>query len=149
MSKDKVLIIGSGGREHALGWKIAQSPDVSVVYYAPGNAGTSESKGRNIPIDFGKKENFPQLRSFIDENKIGMVVVGPEDPLCNGIVNDLNSHGYNRVFGPSQAASQLESDKFFSYDIMDEIYIPQAEGVQCFTTEGALRAISYMAKSKK
>ena len=97
MSKDKVLIIGSGGREHALGWKISQSPHVSIVYYAHGNAGTSESKCRNVPVDFGKKENFQAGLNFVEENKIGMVVVGPEGPLCDGIVDHFNSRGYNRI----------------------------------------------------
>ena len=113
----KVLIVGSGGREHALGWKLGQSDEVSRVIYAPGNGGTEE-KGRNISLDGTKKENFPTLLNFVETENIDMVVVGPEAPLANGIINYFNDKGYDRIFGPSQSASLLESDKFFSYDLM-------------------------------
>ena len=135
----KVLIIGSGGREHALGWKIGQSDEVSEVFYAPGNAGTQkEEKGRNVDID----ESFRKTARFIEQEDINLTVVGPEQPLANGLVDFLNYRGYNRVFGPTQKASQLESDKFFSFDLMKECFIPQAESVKCHSTNEAIDAIN-------
>ena len=106
--KNKVLIIGSGGREHALGWKLGQSDEVSEVIYAPGNAGTQEEKGRNISVDGSKKDNFPDLLDFVNSESVDMVVVGPETPLADGVVDYFNPRGYNRIFGPTQRASLLE-----------------------------------------
>lgn len=137
----KVLIVGSGGREHALGWKLGQSDEVSEVIYAPGNAGTQEEKGRNIPIDGSKKDNFAKLLDFVNSESVDMVVVGPEAPLADGIVDYFNSKGYDRIIGPTQRASLLESDKFFSFDLMDELRLPQAESVKCYSTDEAIRAI--------
>mgnify|MGYP001575102242 FL=1 len=91
----KVLVIGSGGREHALGWKLRQSFNIKV-FYAPGNAGTEEGNGVNIPIDGTKKWNFPNLFDFVNSESIDMVIVGPEDPLANGIVDFFNFREYNR-----------------------------------------------------
>lgn len=141
----KVLIIGSGGREHSLGWKIAQSEEVSEVIYAPGNAGTEEGKGRNIAIDGSKKENFQTLAELIRSEKIDLTLVGPEVPLTEGIVDHFNSQGYHRIFGPTKKASSLEGDKFFSYDIMEHLGIPQASSVKCYTTEEAEKAIKEKA----
>ena len=138
----KVLVIGSGGREHALGWKLGQSDEVSEVLYAPGNAGTQEDKGRNVSLDGSKKDNFGAVESLIRDENIDMVVVGPEQPLADGLVDYLNSKGYDRVFGPTQRASQLESDKFFSFDLMRDVGIPQAESVKCYSTDEAIRAIN-------
>src|SRR3989344_6665407 len=135
--KSKVLVVGSGGREHALGWKLGQSEHVSEVIYAPGNGGTEEGKGRNIPIDGSKKENFPTLFDFVESENVDMVVVGPEGPLDDGIVDYFNFEDYNRVFGPKRIPSSLESDKFYSYDIMHELEIPQALSVECFSTNQA------------
>ena len=140
--KNKVLIIGSGGREHALGWKLGQSDEVSEVIYAPGNAGTQEEKGRNISVDGSKKDNFPDLLDFVNSESVDMVVVGPETPLADGVVDYFNPRGYNRIFGPTQRASLLESDKFFSFDLMQEIRIPQADSVKCYSTDDAIRAIN-------
>ncbi|PIN90972.1 phosphoribosylamine--glycine ligase [Candidatus Pacearchaeota archaeon CG10_big_fil_rev_8_21_14_0_10_32_14] len=142
MSKAKILIVGSGGREHALGWKLSQSDEVSEIIYSPGNGGTEEDKGRNISLDGTKKENFPTLLNFVETEGIDMVVVGPEAPLTNGIVDYFNYNGYDRIFGPTQNASQLESDKFFSFDLMQETGIPQADGVKCYSTDEAIRAIN-------
>jgi len=142
----KVLIIGSAGREHALGWKISQSDDISTVFYAPGNGGTEENKGINIPIDATKKENFEKIYEFIISEKIDMVIVGPEGPLTEGIADYLNKKGYNRVFGPSKKASLLESDKFFSYDLMNKLNIPQSESVKCYNLEDAIKAINEKTK---
>ncbi len=138
----KVLIIGSGGREHAFGWKLSQSGEISTVFYAPGNGGTEENKGVNIPIDGTKKENFEKLYEFIISEKIDMVIVGPEVPLVDGIADYLNERGYNRVFGPSKKASLLESDKFFSFDLMNKLNIPQADSIKCNNLESAMKAIN-------
>ena len=153
----KILIIGNGGREHALGWKLSQNDDISTIFYAPGNGGTAENKGVNIPIDVEKpvlgkaeyyptkKENFKKIYEFIISEKIDMVIVGPERPLVDGIVNYLNERGYNKVFGPSQEASLLESDKFFSFDLMNKLNIPQAESIKCNNLEEAIRAINRLS----
>ena len=138
----KVMVLGSGGREHALGWKLGQSDEVSEVIYAPGNAGTKEEKGRNIPIDGSKKDNFPALLDFVKNEKVYMVVVGPEKPLADGVVDYFNYNGYDRIFGPTQRASILESDKFFSLDIMNELKIPQADSIKCYSTDDAINAIN-------
>jgi len=138
----KVLVVGSGGREHALGWKLGQSPEVSEVIYALGNAGTQEGKGRNIDIDGSKKENFSKLADYVESEYIDMVVVGPEIPLADGIVDYFNVRGYNRIFGPIMKASYLESDKFYSYDLMNQANIHQANAVKCYSTEEAIRAIN-------
>ena len=138
----KVMILGSGGREHALGWKIGQSDEVSEVIYAPGNAGTQEERGRNISIDGSKKDNFSTLLDFVNSEGVDMVVVGPEAPLADGVVDYFNSKGYSRIFGPTQKASVLESDKFFSFDIMNELRLPQARSVKCYSTDEAVRTIN-------
>src|SRR3989344_8718727 len=134
----KVLIVGSGGREHALGWKIAQSPEVSEVLYSPGNAGTyNEIKGRNIETN-GSNEDLAHL---IESENIDLTIIGPEQPLANGLVDFLNSRGYHKVFGPTKVAAQLESDKFFSYRIMKELKIPQADSILCKSLDEAIDAI--------
>lgn len=137
MAQKKVLIVGSGGREHALGWKISESSEVSEVFYAPGNAGTEEGKGRNISIDGTDKNNFPALLDFVIKNSIDMVVVGPEKPLNAGITDFFNSQGFTRIFGPTRVASQLEADKFYSYDLMERAGIPQAKSIKCFSVSEA------------
>lgn len=142
---DKVLIIGYYSREHAMGWSIAKSDNVSEVLFAPGNAGTEEGKCRNIPIDGTKKENFRMLADFIEAEKVGLVVVGPDKPLAEGVVDYLKSKTGCRVFGCTKAASQLEWDKFLSYDIMESLGIPQANSVKCYTTEEAIKAIKERA----
>ncbi|MBN1792651.1 phosphoribosylamine--glycine ligase [Candidatus Woesearchaeota archaeon] len=138
----KVMIIGSGGREHALGWKISQSPDVSEVLYSPGNAGTEEGKGRNIPLDAAKPENFDALTSQLRADPVDLVIVGPEAPLVSGIEARLKDIA--PVFGPSSDAAALEADKFFSYRIMSELDIPQALSIICRNTEDAKLAIRTM-----
>ena len=140
--KKKILIIGSGGREHSLGWKIEQSEEVETVFYAPGNAGTEDGKGRNVPLDGTKKENFEAVYQFVSVDDIDMVVVGPEAPLAEGIADYLNDRRYSRVFGPQKSASVLESDKFFSFDLMKQVGIPQADSVKCYSTDEAIKAIN-------
>ena len=118
----KVLVIGGGGREHALAWKLAQSPKVQAVYVAPGNAGTAlDPRLENVPIT-----GVPQLRQWALEQKIALTVVGPEAPLAAGVVDDFRAHGL-RVFGPTRAAAQLESSKAFSKAFMKRHGIPTAE----------------------
>ena len=117
----KVLVIGSGGREHAMAWKLAQSPKVQKVYVAPGNGGTHESDQlHNVPIS-----DLTQLRDWAISQSIDLTVVGPEAPLAAGVVDDFRAHGL-RIFGPTQGAAQLESSKAFSKAFMQRHGIPTA-----------------------
>ena len=117
----KVLVIGGGGREHALAWKLAASPKVQMVYVAPGNGGTAaDLRLKNVPIT-----DLTALADFAEAEKIGLTVVGPEAPLAAGAVDLFRSRGL-RVFGPSRAAAQLESSKAFSKDFMRRHGIPTA-----------------------
>ena len=119
----KLLVIGSGGREHALVWKLAQSPNVEHIYVAPGNAGTAfEPKSENIAIN---ATDIPALLEFAKQNNIDLTVVGPEAPLAAGIV-DLFTENNLRCFGPAQKAAQLESSKAFSKDFFTKYNIPTA-----------------------
>ena len=125
----KILIVGGGGREHALAWKCAQSDKVSEVIVAPGNAGTAlEAKVRNVAIS---AEDIDALLQFAITADIGLTIVGPETPLVNGIVDRFEQAGL-RCFGPSAAAAQLEGSKSFSKDFLQRHGIPTAE-YQCFT----------------
>lgn len=117
--KKKVLVIGSGGREHALAWKLAQSPEVGEIYVAPGNGGT---KDWNVPI---KAADIAGLVDFAREKAIDLTVVGPEDPLNLGIVDAFKKAGL-RIFGPSRQAAQLEGSKAFAKRIMDAAHVPTA-----------------------
>ena len=117
----KILVIGSGGREHALAWKLSQSPKVQQVYVAPGNGGTALSPNlKNVPLT-----DLAALRDWALAEKIALTVVGPEQPLAAGVVDDFRAHGL-RIFGPTQAAAQLESSKAFSKDFMARHGIPTA-----------------------
>lgn len=119
----KVLIVGGGGREHALAWKIAQSPRVKEVFVAPGNAGTSsEPKVDNVEIS---AEDIDTLLSFALRNAVDLTVVGPEAPLVAGIVDRFSDNGL-RCFGPSKAAAQLEGSKSFTKDLLSKYNIPTA-----------------------
>jgi phosphoribosylamine--glycine ligase len=118
-----VLLIGSGGREHAIAWKLAQSKDLGKLYIAPGNAGT-EQCGENIPIGANDVE---ELVDFAKQNDIGLVVVGPEDPLAAGAVDTFEAAGI-KAFGPSGGAAQLEADKAFAKQLMRSSSISTAEG---------------------
>lgn len=119
----KVLVIGSGGREHALGWKAAQSPDVEKVFVAPGNAGTArEAKLENVNIGV---EDIEALVAFARDNQIGLTIVGPEAPLVIGVVDAFEAAGLP-CFGPSKAASQLEGSKAFTKDFLARHNIPTA-----------------------
>ncbi len=116
-----VLVVGSGGREHALAWKLAASPRVQKVFIAPGNAGTAQV-GENIPIP---ATDIPVLARFARERAIGLTVVGPDDCLAAGIVDHFLSEGLP-VFGPTQAAARMESSKSFAKDFMTRHGIPTA-----------------------
>ncbi|MBP9645238.1 MAG: phosphoribosylamine--glycine ligase, partial [Pseudoxanthomonas sp.] len=119
----KVLVIGSGGREHALAWKLAQSPRVSEVIVAPGNAGTATEAGcRNAPVPVTDLDGLLQLAR--DEG-VALTVVGPEGPLVAGVVDRFRAAGL-RVFGPSAAAAQLEGSKAYAKDFLARHRIPTA-----------------------
>jgi phosphoribosylamine--glycine ligase len=117
----KILVIGSGGREHALAWKLTASPQVQMVYVAPGNAGIAMNKDLQVlPIT-----DVVALREWAQANDVGLTVVGPEAPLAAGIVDEFRAHGL-RIFGPTRAAAQLESSKAFSKAFMHRHQIPTA-----------------------
>ena len=117
-----VLVIGGGGREHALAWKLAQSPKVQTIFVAPGNGGTDlDPRLENVNIT-----DIHELSAWAVTNKIALTVVGPEVPLAAGVVDEFRKHGL-RVFGPTQAAAQLESSKAFSKAFMKRHDIPTAE----------------------
>ena len=117
----KVLVVGGGGREHALAWKLSQSPRVSRVFVAPGNAGTESEEGvDNIPVT-----TTPDLIDFVRREDIGLTVVGPEGPLAEGIVDAFQSEGL-KIFGPSREAAQLESSKDYAKAFMTRHGIPTA-----------------------
>jgi len=119
----KVLVVGSGGREHAIAWQCAQFREVKHVFVAPGNAGTAlEKKISNIGID---SENIPELISFAKEELIDITIVGPEAPLVLGIVDEFNVEGLS-IFGPSKQAAQLEGSKAFCKDFLHRNNIPTA-----------------------
>jgi phosphoribosylamine--glycine ligase len=118
----KVLVIGKGGREHALVWKLAQSPRAERVFCAPGNAGTAED-GVNVPIE---ATDFDRLTRFARTEGIDLTVVGPEEPLARGIVDTFHKAGL-RIFGPSREAAQLEASKVFAKLLMRHADVPTAE----------------------
>lgn len=129
-----ILVIGGGGREHAMAWKLAQSPKVQTIYVAPGNGGTAlDPKLENVNIT-----DVKELRAWAASNKIALTVVGPEGPLAAGVVDEFRKHGL-RVFGPTRAAAQLESSKAFSKAFMKRHAIPTAE-YETFTDPVAAHA---------
>lgn len=130
-----VLVIGSGGREHALAWKAAQNPNVETVYVAPGNAGTATEAGlENIAIDV---MDFEKLAAFAKDNNCGLTIVGPEAPLVDGVVDYFAEQGL-RAFGPSKGAAQLEGSKAFTKDFLARHKIPTAEYQNFTEVEPAL-----------
>ena len=118
----KIAILGSGGREHALALKILESNKTEKIYCIPGNAGTSNI-GENIELDL---KNFEEIKNFVKSSKIDLVIVGPEQPLVDGIVNYLENHDI-RTFGPDEISSQLEGSKIFTKKICEKYKIPTAK----------------------
>ncbi|WGE32215.1 phosphoribosylamine--glycine ligase [Actinobacillus genomosp. 2] len=130
-----VLIIGNGGREHALAWKVRQSPLVKKVFVAPGNAGTALEEGiENVEIS---ATDLTALVQFAKENAIGLTIVGPEAPLVIGVVDTFRANGL-KIFGPTQAAAQLEGSKAFTKDFLARHQIPTAEYQNFTEVEPAL-----------
>ncbi|HEX7559511.1 MAG TPA: phosphoribosylamine--glycine ligase, partial [Usitatibacter sp.] len=130
----KLLVIGSGGREHAIAWRLAQSPKVSRVYVAPGNAGTAHEDGLyNVDVTA-----IPDLVEFAKREAIHATVVGPEGPLAAGVVDAFRAAGL-RIFGPTQAAAQLEASKDFAKRFMSRHGIPTARH-ETFTEAKAAHA---------
>src|SRR5687768_1058366 len=130
----KVLVIGSGGREHALAWKLSQSPKIQRVYVAPGNGGTRLDE-HLVTVDI---TDLDKLADFAQSEKIALTVVGPEAPLAAGVVDLFRSRGL-RIFGPTRAAAQLESSKAFAKDFMQRHGIPTA-GYETFSDAQAAHA---------
>ncbi len=138
----KILLLGSGGREHALAWKIAQSPKCEKLYIAPGNAGTSEC-GQNVAM---KADDFEAVKQFVADNGIQMVVVGPEDPLVKGIYDNLKDDPRTAnipVIGPSKAGAVLEGSKDFAKGFMQRHNIPTAQ-YQTFDGEHLLEGLEFL-----
>ena len=141
-----ILLLGAGGREHALAWKIAQSPKLSKLYIAPGNPGTA-SVGINLPI---AADDFPALKIAIIENKINLVVVGPEDPLVKGVVNffaDDEELKNLPVIGPDRIGAQLEGSKDFSKQFMFRHNIPTA-GYFSVNTDNIAEGLEFLKKQQ-
>ena len=132
----KVLIVGSGGREHAIAWKVAQSPKVDKIYCAPGNAGIAEY-AECVPIT---AMEFDKLAAFAKENSVDLTIVGMDDPLVGGIVDTFETQGL-RVFGPRKNAAILEGSKAFSKDLMKKYQIPTAAYE---TFDSAETALAYL-----
>ncbi len=128
-----VLLIGSGGREHALAWKIAQSPRLTRLYVAPGNGGTG-AVAENVSLNV---QDHPAVAGFCASNGVDLVVIGPEAPLVAGLADDLQAAGV-RVFGPGRAAAQLEGSKAFTKALCDEMAIPTAHYARFDSRDAAL-----------
>ena len=141
-----ILLLGSGGREHAIAWKIAQSPKLTKLFIAPGNAGTN-STGENIAVNIS---DFQAVKRVVLENNIGMVVVGPEEPLVNGIVDFFEADNELKsipIVGPNREAAQLEGSKDFSKQFMIRHNIPTA-GYLSVTSENLNAGIDFLKKLK-
>src|SRR5579864_6680810 len=125
----RILVIGSGGREHALVWKLTQSPHATEMWCAPGNAGIQQEKTAKThkPVECVNigAEDLPKLLAFAQEKKIELTVVGPDNPLALGIVDLFQRNGL-RIWGPNQKAAQFESSKAFSQSFMEKYEIPTA-----------------------
>src|SRR5258707_9854801 len=135
----KILVIGSGGREHALAWKLRQSPHAERIFCAPGNAGTAEV-GENVAIS---ASDLAGLVRFAKENHVDLTVVGPDDPLAAGIV-DLFAAAKLRAFGPTKSAARLESSKIFAKELMRAHKIPTAKARTFSDSNEALRYCEQM-----
>ena len=134
----KVLVIGSGGREHAIAYKLKQSPKVTELYAIPGNPGIA-SLGTCVP---GSVEDNKFIVDFIQKNQIDLTVIGPEVPLCNGLADDIEKAGY-KAFGPQKKAATLEGSKAFSKDFMVRHHIPTAKYVEVTDFEKACKEVDH------
>lgn len=132
----KVLIIGNGGREHALAWKVSKSSKVDKIYVAKGNAGTS-SFCTNVDID---PSDLDELLNFAKEKKIDLTIVGPEDPLCMGIVDKFKKEGLN-IFGPNKMCAKFEKSKKFTKNFLEKYKIPTARYKTCTSLKSAEEAL--------
>src|SRR5438105_12783975 len=131
----KILVIGNGGREHALAWKLRQSPHADRIFCAPGNAGTSQI-AENVPI---RASDLPGLVGFAKQNRVDLTVVGPDDPLAAGII-DLFAAEKLSAFGPDKSAARIESSKIFAKELMRARKIPTAEARTFSNSKDALRS---------
>ncbi len=120
-----VLVIGKGGREHALVWKLKQSKDAGTIFCAPGNAGTALD-GTNVPIDGADPNSWDRLARFAAKESVGLVIIGPEDPLAAGASDYFRGRGF-KVFGPSKDAARIEASKVFAKELMRHADVPTAE----------------------
>jgi phosphoribosylamine--glycine ligase len=137
-----ILIVGNGGREHAIGWKVYNSPQVHDIYFAPGNGGTSHL-GKNLPIDVW---DFDAMLKAVQSHNIGLIVVGPEVPLENGIVDYFSSPSHVvPIFGPMKRAAQLESSKAYAKMIMRKYGIPMAQGETFDSYDAAVKYVESLS----
>ena len=134
----KVLVIGSGGREHAIAYKLKQSPKVTELYAIPGNPGIA-SLGTCVP---GSVEDNEFIVDFIKKNQIDLTVIGPEVPLCKGLADDIEKAGY-KAFGPQKKAATLEGSKAYSKDFMVRHHIPTAKYVEVTDFEKACKEVDH------
>ena len=133
----KILVVGSGGREHAIAWRLAQDDRVETVYVAPGNAGTALTKKLiNVP-----ESDIARLADFVKTNDVRFTVVGPEAPLAAGIVDYFRANGL-KIFGPTKAAAQLESSKDFAKAFMKRHGVPTAD-YETFTRRSSLKPMAW------
>jgi len=132
----RVLLVGNGGREHAIAWKLLQSPSIDHIYVVPGNGGTANLE-KVSNVDAIKQEDFPALVKFAKENNVNLVIPGPEAPLVAGIVDYFDKYAGIRCFGPSEAAARMEGSKTFSKDFMKRHGIPTAAYENFADYEGA------------
>ena len=137
----KVLVVGSGGREHALAWKIAQSPQAEKVYCAPGNGGT-RLVAENVPIE---ETDIAGLLEFAEREKVDLTVVGPEVPLMMGLADEFEKKGL-RVFGPSKKAAEIEGSKVFAKQFMERHRIPTARFKVASFTVRSIMQISFLQR---
>ncbi|MDR1696208.1 MAG: phosphoribosylamine--glycine ligase [Endomicrobium sp.] len=143
----KVLVIGSGGREHAICWKFSQNPAIEHIYCAPGNGGTKLSFANTANVEIGVSE-FEKLAAFADENEIDFTFVGPEVPLAEGIVDFFEGKGL-KIVGPSKEAAKLESSKIYSKEFMKKYGVPTAEFHKFYDIDSALNFLNTWEENKK
>lgn len=146
----RVLILGSGGREHALAYGLHRANLDLSLWLSPGNVGATQQLGAESLAVTGDSptDRFDNLMSALERLAIDTVFVGPEQWLVDGVVDHLDARGFDRVFGPTQAAAQLESDKFFSFDVMAEAAVPQAKGKACRDTAEIHQAVNELASDR-